>query len=445
MFRMQKSGEVLNGEAGRYRLIEEVGKGGFGTTYRAENVDTGGFVAVKELRFDRIEDWKAVELFDREAQTLAALDHPSIPEYVDNFVLQNQGGPPRFVLVQEFVEGVTLDDVVRSSRELDEADMERWFRQILEVCDYLHGLSPPVIHRDIAPKNIVIREDGAAFLIDFGTVQARVLKEGDVGSTSAGTFGYAAMEQFVGRAVPASDLYSLAMTFLAVRAGVGPETMPFDGNRVDVDATLTGAPIDGALAQLLKRMTEPDPRARPQSAQEVLDALDAEPPAAQPRPAPSPDQAQTSEPADGVIAIDVIRDGALLRTETFGRDVVKIGTLSTAHVRLDDSAAARLHAVIERSQEGLTVIDLGSEAGTHLNGRQITKADLHSGDELRVGNTRLRVRYGSSTGRAQALVHAPPTSLQPGGQPRATASVVVMVVISLALFAMGLIMALVLI
>src|SRR5439155_11901035 len=119
--------------------------------------------------------------------------------------------PEGFALVQELMPGRSLAEIVRGGG-LSQAQMMGWFEEILHVLDYLHRRAPPVIHRDVTPKNIILRPDGRAALVDFGSVQAALRAGQMVSSTAAGTFGYAPLEQFVGHAGPRSDLYGLGMT-----------------------------------------------------------------------------------------------------------------------------------------------------------------------------------------------------------------------------------------
>lgn len=222
----------------------------------------------------RLDEWKSVELFQRESRVLEKLDHTRIPDYVDHFTLGHEDAPDGFALVQEYVPGRTLRQLWRDGADLDHKTMLRWFVSILEVLAYLHERRPPVIHRDISPKNIMLREeDRACFLIDFGTVQAKLASASTVSSTAAGTFGYSAMEQFVGRALPASDLYGLAMTFLALHLRTEPENLPFARNRVQVQKALEQHPLDARMVLVLEAMTQPDAARRPQSAREVLERL----------------------------------------------------------------------------------------------------------------------------------------------------------------------------
>ena len=263
----------LTGPEGTYVLLNEIAQGGFGVTYRARREEDGAEVVVKKLRIERLKDWKSLELFEREAKVLRALNHANIPAYIDAFSVGPDDAPEGYVLVQGYVPGPTLSQVMRGdARRLSNQQMLSWFFELLEICEYLHGRHPPIVHRDISPKNIILRStDDAAVLIDFGTVQARIRSASEVASTSAGTFGYAPMEQFVGRATPSSDLYSAAMTFIAVASGLEPEAMPFSGNRVEVQEALPG--FEPRLQLVLKEMTEPNPDDRPQSASEVLALL----------------------------------------------------------------------------------------------------------------------------------------------------------------------------
>jgi len=104
-------------------------------------------------------------------------------------------------------------------------------------------------------------------------------------------------------------------------------------------------------------------------------------------------------------------DGALLRTETLDQEIIKIGKLASCHVLVDDESASRLHAVVEATDEAVTVIDLGSKAGTYVNGRKIIKAELQAGDELLIGMTRIVV--GGASAAQPSLEAIPAMARQP--------------------------------
>lgn len=256
------AGARLQGSAHAYVLERQLGSGGFGVTWLARREGDGLQVALKQLHVQRGADPKSLELFKREINTLRHLDHPRIPDYVDDFMHDG------LVLVQEFVEGQDLSAAVRGEASMDEGQVVNWLAQVLEILVYLHGRTPPIIHRDITPRNIIVKPDGTAYLVDFGAVKLGIA--GSMASTSTGTFGYAPMEQFVSQAFPASDLYGLGMTAVAVAAGKAPVDMTFSRMRVDVRGITR---LDPRLTRLLERMTEPDPERRLGDARVALEQL----------------------------------------------------------------------------------------------------------------------------------------------------------------------------
>ncbi len=270
-------GDVLPGPRGRYRIEAVHGGGAAGVTYRAVRVEDGRAVIVKTLRLAGLPGWKALELFEREAAVLRALSHPGIPAWIDDVMLGDPAAPAGFALVMELVPGPTLRQAIRGGG-LGRDQMRAWLRDLLSVLAFIHGRAPPLIHRDVNPKNIVLRPDGPAALVDFGSVQAALRNPDEGAPTSTGTFGYAPMEQFMGQASPASDLYGAGMSYLAAAAGREPDKMPLRGIAVDVPRLLPDE--DPRLLRLLQALTEPDPRARLSSAAEALTLLTAVAPTA---------------------------------------------------------------------------------------------------------------------------------------------------------------------
>jgi hypothetical protein len=278
-------GMEIPGLAGRWRVERELGSGSFGTTYLARGGD-GKAVALKQLRIDRMDDWKALELFEREARVLAALAHPRIPRHHDFFAfdgaealaasaLAEHPRPASLVLVQDYVEGRTLREAVDAGARLDAAAIERVLRELLEVLDYLHTLHPPVIHRDIKPENVVIDASGAPHLLDFGAIQARLTSPGRYGSTTVGTLGYAPLEQIMGQAQPASDLYALAMTVMTtITHAAGPDALPIHPATSKVDVHAASPHLPGHLVRALDAMLEPAVGARVPTARQALALLD---------------------------------------------------------------------------------------------------------------------------------------------------------------------------
>ncbi len=239
--------------SGRYAVTKTLGGGGQGETLEAVDKRDGRLVAVKRFRIKGAESWKDVELAEREARVLSSLDHPSLPRYIEHF--EESGA---LYLVMEKIEGETLRELSRRQGS-DQQQVIRLLNDVADVLDYLHRRTPPLIHRDIKPSNIIRRPDGAFALVDFGSVRDCLKPEG--GSTVVGTFGYMAPEQFQGRALPASDIYGLGATALALLTGMDPEKLPHHGLAIDVERAI-GGQVDVRLLRVLKAMLVPDPDVR---------------------------------------------------------------------------------------------------------------------------------------------------------------------------------------
>ena len=201
-------------QGGRYVIKKGLGQGGMGAALLAtDNRLDSKLVVIKELVSEntdpnRVQD--DVRNFKREVATLAHIDHPLVPNVTDHF----QEGP-RYFMVQEYVEGETLEERIdRLNAPMRERNVLVCASEILDVLDYLAQQTPPVVHRDIKPANIIIgSKDRRSHLVDFGIARAEEAKNAQRKQTSAlGTPGYAPPEQYQGNADPRSDLYALAAT-----------------------------------------------------------------------------------------------------------------------------------------------------------------------------------------------------------------------------------------
>ncbi len=254
--------------AGRFRLIRRLAEGATGTTYLAHD-DAGAVVAIKETLLRASDAQKARELLEREARVLRQLDHPKIPAYVDHG-LSGSGKSRFFWLAQTYVEGHDLA-VELESKRFDEEEVREVARELCGILGYLHALSPPVIHRDLKPGNVMRRPDGSLVLVDFGSVRD-VLKDADLGgSTVAGTFGYMAPEQFLGDATAQTDLYGLGVLMVALLSRRDPTTLLGPQRTVEWRGTFE---CSDPLAHILDQLLEPSPSQRPASAQALLALLD---------------------------------------------------------------------------------------------------------------------------------------------------------------------------
>jgi len=241
---------------GRYRLLARLGHGAVGTTFAAVRVADGQPVAVKELLVRRLEDFKAHDQFKHEASVLSMLDHPAIPRYYDSFSA-GEGRHTGLYLVTELIDGATLEQEMATRRH-SQKEVLAIIRELCDVLAYLHGLAPPVVHRDIKASNVMRRRsDNRLVLIDFGAVKESIRSPGD-GSTVAGTFGYMPPEQLAGRASPASDVYALGVLCVVLMTRTPPHELLDEQNRLQWRSHITSEPLRALLSEVL----EPDPARR---------------------------------------------------------------------------------------------------------------------------------------------------------------------------------------
>ncbi len=263
--------------AGRWEIVRALGRGAFGHTVLARDRESGREggrdVAIKVLDPRGTDEWKARELFEREAAVLRSLRHHGIPE-VHELARGEWRGAPAAFLVMEFVEGRSLAELIDEGRTLDAPATVELFLEMLGILEYLHGRVPPVLHRDIKPANIVLRPNGLPALVDFGSVRHVFLGAEEMGSTVAGTYGYMPYEQYMGQATPSSDLYALGATFLHLLTGRAPREFMTGEGRLEVPPALPGDP---RLRPILARLLNPSPADRFASAAEVRRALLAPP------------------------------------------------------------------------------------------------------------------------------------------------------------------------
>jgi serine/threonine protein kinase len=253
----------------QYQIMGILGEGGSGITYRAKIVGTDRLVALKELSLQQMTDWKALELFEREAQVLAKLDHPAIPKYIDYFAIDTPKNRS-FYIVQELAPGKTLAAWQKTGWRCKEAEVKNIAAQLLEILIYLQGLYPPVVHCDLKPSNILRTAEGKISLVDFGAVQQTYHNTFMRGSTVVGTFGYMAPEQFRGQALPATDLYGLGATILSLLTNRSPAELAAEELKINFRSKIQ---VSDSFADWLEKMLEPDTADRFTSATAALTEL----------------------------------------------------------------------------------------------------------------------------------------------------------------------------
>ncbi len=209
----------------RYQLKQKLAQNAGRQTWLAEDISIqpAETVILKFLAFGEHFQWQDLKLFEREADILKQLSHPRIPKYRDYFAIEDNHN--WFALVEEYIPGTSLKQLIEIKQRFTEEELRKIATDVLEILCYLHTLNPLVIHRDIKPSNLIIGEDKRVYLIDFGAVQDSAAAQGAT-FTVVGTYGYAPIEQFGGRTVPASDLYALGATLIHLATGRIPADLP---------------------------------------------------------------------------------------------------------------------------------------------------------------------------------------------------------------------------
>ena len=257
----------------RYKLKEKLAQDASHQTWLAIDLasHTQEQVIVKLLALNPQINLHECKLFEREAQILQKLDHPRIPKYRNYFVLDHQPGSrfSWFGLVHSYIPGTSLQQLLNEGKHFSEAEVEKIAVELLNILVYLHDQNPPIIHRDIKPSNLIWGEDGRVYLVDFGAVQDQAVLEGAT-FTVVGTYGYVPMEQFGGRAVPASDLYALGATLIHLLTGVVPADLPQHDARIQFADRVS---VDRGFVNWIGKLTEPSLSERLSTAHHALEAL----------------------------------------------------------------------------------------------------------------------------------------------------------------------------
>ncbi len=351
--------------AGRYEILEAIGRGGTADTYRAVDRTLGREVAVKVL-IDRSDDVN--HRFLREAQSMARLNHARIVTVYD--VGEEDGFA---YIVMELVAGKTLSDLRGGSISYKQAT--DYLLEILEALEYAHGQN--IVHRDIKPSNIMTVDDGQHIkLMDFGLARrlsdmTQTTRTGSI----VGTIAYLAPERFLSKPADVrSDLYSVGIVTYEIFTG----TVPFRNEREDLVATIFShvhdAPtppheinrnIPGTLERIIMRAIDKDPGKRYQTAHDFardVRALSA----AAPSPNASRERAGRPDAADPSLRDALDRALAPSRNRNQAIEAVLKAMLATRHRRYDEAktnfmlALHDLHAIDNRLEYAKTALKYGA-------------------------------------------------------------------------------------
>lgn len=260
---MLEIGSVIDG---RYKILNEVGRGGMSVVYLAMNEKANKQWAVKEVRKDGRQNFEVVKQgLIVETDLLKKLRHPSLPSIID--VIDDKDS---FLIVMDYIEGNPLSSALEESGAQPQNQVIAWAIQLCDVLGYLHAQSPPIIYRDMKPSNIMLKPDGNLTLIDFGT--AREFKEKNLADTVClGTIGYAAPEQFgrMGQTDARTDIYCLGATLYHLVTGQDPSEPPYEIGPI---RQINPALSDG-LERIIRKCTRRNPEDRYQSCAELMYAL----------------------------------------------------------------------------------------------------------------------------------------------------------------------------
>lgn len=258
------------GDKDRYTIISTLGSGGMGMVYLVYDNRLKTRLALKEMNTSSSNSKASLDMVKREAEMLVlGQQHPGIPHIYDTFIEYGHS-----YIVLDYVEGVTLDVKVREAAKrgqfLSEALVGEWICQLCDIVHHLHTQNPPVIFRDLKPQNVMLTPQGKIMLIDFGIAKYFLSEEEQ---TSVGTRGYAAPEQYAGRADIRSDIYCIGAMMHHLLTGIDPRHQtPFTfkarvPSAINPDISLT-------MEDVVMQCVEYNPGQRYQTALELKAAIE---------------------------------------------------------------------------------------------------------------------------------------------------------------------------
>lgn len=255
---------------GKYEILKEIGRGGMSVVYLAMDRNLNKQWAIKKVRRDNsIPDNEIViQSFLKEANLMKRLDHPALPRIVD---IIDQGD--MIYVVMDYIEGEPMDRILKRLGAQPQERVIEWGKQLCDVLDYLHTRQPAIIYRDMKPANIMLRPDVTVKLIDFGTAR-EYKKHNTADTTSLGTRGYAAPEQFGGKGQTdaRTDIYSLGVTLYHLVTGKNPSEPPYELYPI----RHWNPSLSSGLEWIIQKCTQINPQDRFESCAVLLYALENE-------------------------------------------------------------------------------------------------------------------------------------------------------------------------
>lgn len=254
---METDNKVIDG---RYKIIEQIGKGGMSVVYKAININFNKVWAIKEVNLNS----NTPIDFLAEPNILKDLDHPALPRIVDIIYEKD-----KLFIVLDYIDGTSLNTFLEQSITIAEERLLSWAKDLCNVLNYLHNQENPIIFRDMKPGNIMLTREGKIKLIDFG-IARQYKEESTVDTVVIGTRGYAAPEQYGNKQTDArTDIYSLGVTLYHLATGKGPNDPPYELRPIrEINHKLSEG-----LEHIINKCTKQDPNQRYQKVEELLEDL----------------------------------------------------------------------------------------------------------------------------------------------------------------------------
>jgi tRNA A-37 threonylcarbamoyl transferase component Bud32 len=249
---------------GRITLERQMAFGGLSAIYLVKDVENSTLV-LKEAVIPKEADEElrrhSITMLEREAHYLSNLNHPGLAKVYDYFVEDD-----RHYLLMEYVKGTDLRRFIKESGAIPYREAVNWGSQIAEILSYLHEQDPPVVHRDISADNIILNDNGALSIIDFGAANSFL---GTATCTLIGKQAYIPPEQLRGKPTVKSDLYAFGCTLFFLLTGKDPEPISVS------DPSSIKPDTPKYLCDLVVALTQLEQEKRPASARQVADLLTA--------------------------------------------------------------------------------------------------------------------------------------------------------------------------
>lgn len=254
----------------KYEIIKKINKGFLSDTFLIQDIFNKNKFILKYTNIKKY-DTKIIRIFEKEFSLLSNLSNKNIPKVIEYFSIEKDNNLELFI-INEYIEGQNLYELIKSGKYFNEKEVINILDSIIEVLDYLHSFSPPILHRDIKPQNIMYSKNNNIYLIDFGASKEIILNnENQSLSTIIGTQSYMPIEQFQGKCLPSSDIYSLGLTIIYLLSHKEPFSLDKKGLKYYFEKDVN---ISKGFTKILNKMIDPDFSKRYSSVKELKSDLD---------------------------------------------------------------------------------------------------------------------------------------------------------------------------